>query len=327
MSYAQTGQPAVDAWLMQQVAPSQGATLEQLLEREFFALRLITPIGRVSYAHLKEARAVQAGQPKRFSATLLMNPASTGDLWRAIIMVANCRWPSEQVADPRSGQTVTLTGEHLLNTVMPELQQFAPLALHNPLRDGNEAFMKDPKKCAAYWGTHTINASSSEDKQPVVFDARMNPTRPEAVYSGCYARFFITLFAFPKPNQQNPKRGIGVALNSIQFARDGEKFAGFDVAGQARERFAAGGPLPVDPGQPSQPGFGFNPSGFPGAAQPPQGGFAPPPQQPYQQPAQQYAPQPASQIAGPQQQPQQPQQPAPGQQWAPPQPPGGFPPR
>lgn len=313
--------PPPDQYLLSQTAPQQ----EIKIDPQFGSIRMVTPVGRFSYANLVTPKAVQAGQPPIFSVTLLFNPAACGDLWKAMCMLADHRWPSNQVPNPQPdpnggpGQMVTVAGHQLLT--MPK--EYG--GLHNPLRKGDLEFYKAPAKHGAYFGTFALNmgvkalGKQGQSQQPAIVDERGVICPPQKIYSGSYGRAYITLFAFPQPGQQIPNRGIGISLQSVQFARDGEKLAGFDVAAAATAAFAAAGALPVTtapagaPGTPGAPapGFGENygspwaggpPPGQPPAGGPPAAGGWPPspgqhPAQPVQQQPVQYAPQPG-QVPG-----------------------------
>lgn len=256
-----------------------------VLDPQFGNIRMVTPIGRLSYANLAKPRAVQVGQEPKFTCTLLMNPAGCGDLWRAICMVANKRWPGEQRPNPQNpAEMITMTGEHMLFLTKEQG------GLHNPLRQGNSTYSQDPVKYKAYLGTLTLNAGidalnrkSGQSQQPIAINEDGVIMRPEELYSGCYGRMQVTIFAFPQPGQQIPNRGIGVLLNAVQFARHGEKLAGFDALKSAQSAF---GTIQRDPSA-TAPQTGFGPNyGTPFT--PPAGGipagFAQPPAQ--QAPAQ-----------------------------------------
>ena len=332
----------VDHYLMSQTAVQQKIEVDP----KYLNVRMVTPIGRTSYMHLTEPKSVAPGQPAKFSGTLLLNPQATADIWRAIVAVANARWPSEEITNPENpSQLIRVNGEQLL-AIGQRYPQLGNIALHSPLRDGNNTYMQAPQKHAMYRGTFTINASSNATQQPVCYDERRQLIPPDRIYSGCYARFFITVFAFPKPGEKGfGKRGISIALNGVQFAKNGERLGGFDAATAGQNAFAVGGPLPVE--TPATPGFGFNSGGFPGTAPAsgvggfaaPQasqyapsgavGGFAAPqaPQySPQPQTSQQYTQQPTQQYAPPANGAPPGYAPGGAPTWAPPQQAGGFPP-
>jgi hypothetical protein len=282
---------------------------------------MITPVGRLSYVTLIKPRAVQqqgrVSDPK-FSVTILLNPAVCQDVYRAIAMVASARWPGEQRPNPQNpSEMIVMTGEQLL--FLPQQQG----GLHYPLRDGNDAYMREPAKYAAFRGMFSINASTDAvnrttgaSMQPVALAEDGTKCDIAKFYSGCYGRLQVTFFPFPKQGVQIPNRGVGVALNAVQFAHHGEKLATFDAEKAATSAFAAVGALPTAPLPTGGFQTGFGPhTGGPGSVPPGTmvPGFAAPPAQQVQQPQQQPQPQsqPQPQPTGqpiPPQQPWQPQQ-------------------
>jgi hypothetical protein len=296
-----------DQYLMQQVAPQQELKMESYPDKDgatIHQIRMVTPIGRFSFAHLDKPHAVQAGQTPKFGVSLLMSPQACGDIWKAICMIAEAGWPenkAEMIADPSTGQTRMVHGHGLILAGR----------LHSPLRNGDEMFAKKPANYGVYRGVYFINASTTPTASrpaPICYDENQQPIPPGSIYSGCYGRLWIGL-ATISPKQ--PTRGITAYLQAVQFARHGEKLAGFDLAGAATAAFGAAGPIRTEPGfgfhsgapfggQPGQPapggappqGFAAPPAGFaappaaapgappPGFAAPPAGavppGFAPP---------------------------------------------------
>lgn len=92
-----------------------------------------------------------------------------------------------------------------------------PANLKQPLRDGD---LEKPGE-EAYKGMYFMNANNT--KQPGIVDAqRQAILDPNKVYSGCNARVNITFYAFAVPTQ----KGIGCALNHVQFISDGEALDG-----------------------------------------------------------------------------------------------------
>ena len=267
-----------DPYLIKQTAPPQ----ELKLDEKFKNMRIVTPIGRLSYANLVHPKPVQPGNPPIYSATLLMHPQSCGDLWRAICMVADERWPNEQVPNPQQlGAFMQVRGAQLLQMTKEQG------GIHNPLRVGDQIWAKDPKKYGSYRGLYALNMGiaatnkNGQSQQPPIFNEEGKKVSPDVAYSGCYARAHITIFAFPAPGKQIPNRGVGIMLNSIQFAKHGEKLAGYDAEGAASQAFAAAGALPVE--SPADPGYGPNFGG--GFVAPAQGQPQGYPQQPPAGPA------------------------------------------
>lgn len=283
-------QTVTDAYLASQKAPSQ--TLE--INQQYGNVRMVTPIGRFAYVTLTAPKGIAGSPSLKYSLTLLLNPESCGDIYKAICMVADKRWPFEDRPDPAANmQMKRYTGAELL-MVHPDKG-----GLHYPLRRGDDTYMKDPAKYGAFRGLFSINASindknkNGQSNQPPCFDESGTVINPDRMYSGCYGRLQITVFAFPQPGQQIPNRGVGIMLNTVQFARHGEKLATFDAVKAGAAAFAAAGAIPVDPTAPSAPAGAYNPPpGFgPNAATPASipPGFAAPtapiaPQQTAQQP-------------------------------------------
>jgi len=87
--------------------------------------------------------------------------------------------------------------------------------LRLPLKDG------DDRDDEAYHGCYYINANSTTPPQVVdrnlqrIFDL-------SEVYSGCYGRVSLNMYAF----NANGNKGIACGLNNIQKLRDGEPLGG-----------------------------------------------------------------------------------------------------
>ena len=261
-----------DAYLAQQTAPPQEITIDP----QFGSIRMVTPIGRLSYVNLAAPKQIRQadgsmGNPI-YSATILLNPASCNDIYKAICMVAEQRFQPEQRPDPNNpSQMVTMSATQLL--FVPPRQG----GLHYPLRQGDENFMRDPKRYGDWRGLFFLNTSiqaknkQGNSQQPVCKDESGRDCDPSKIYSGCYGRMQITFFAFPAAGQPGRgTRGVGVTLNAVQFARHGERMGGFDASKAAESAFAGAGAIPVDPSNP--PGYGPN-AATPGSVPP---GFAAP---------------------------------------------------
>lgn len=304
--------PVTDDYLLRQTAPAQ----EIKLDPQFGSIRMVTPIGRLAYVTLDKPKQVkqQDGSmgPEQFSVTLLLNPSTCSDIYRAIIMVGANRFQPEQKPNPQNpGEIVTFSADS--QDPSRNLFFLANGGLHYPLRQGLDAYMREPAKYDPWKSLFYINTSMlatsprGQAQRPVCKDENgmdVAPT-PDRFYSGMYGRLQITLFAYPKPGTQGRgSRGVGIGLNAVQFARHGERMGGFDAAKAAADAFAKAGAIPQDPNAPSAPAtYGENRAG-PGSV-PPGVGFAAPPQGGYAAaPQPQYAQQPVP--------PQQPMVPPPG---------------
>ena len=94
----------------------------------------------------------------------------------------------------------------------------APANLKMAFRDGDTDREDDP----AYANCYFLNANSAQ--KPGLVDAEVKPILdPFEVYSGCYGRASINVFAY---NHKAGGKGIGFGLNNIQKLRDGEPLGG-----------------------------------------------------------------------------------------------------
>ena len=290
-------QPIADQFLATEGAKVSTQVAPLAVSPEWGNVRMTTPVARASYANLAVPHSIPGSNDpvRRYSVTLLLNPAACTDIYRAICMVADARWPKEMRPDPKNPQAMIEVAGHDLLFWPKEAG-----GLHYPLRQGDQMYVRDPKKYDAFRGLFTLNCSLAErsqkgaEQKPVFVNEQAQPEDPKRFYSGCYVRAQITLGAFPRPGQQIPNRGISVTLNSVQFVSDGPRLAGFDGGAAAMAAFAAAGAV-GNAGY--NPGPGFGPNTATPATVPPGGvpyGFAAPP--PAGQPA-------AAQQPPPQQQP------------------------
>ena len=91
-------------------------------------------------------------------------------------------------------------------------------ALKLPLRDGDIDREDDP----AYKDCYFLNASSKN--KPGLVDKDLNPIMDQSdLYSGCYGRVSINLYAF----NTNGNKGIACGLNNIQKLSDGEPLGAY----------------------------------------------------------------------------------------------------
>ncbi len=209
-----------------------------ILDPQYDNIRLVTPIGRLSYVTLAVPRLVPGSTDLRYSATILMAPDHCGQLWEAICAVANKRWPGEERVHPQTKEKMMMNGATMLQWLTRDQG-----GLSNPLKRGDDIYMKDPAKNEPYRGLFAISSGvkaankNGQSQQPIVLNEEGRVMPASEIYSGCYGRLQLTIFAFPQPGQQIPNRGVGVMLNSVQFARHGEKIGGFDALKSATAAF------------------------------------------------------------------------------------------
>lgn len=89
------------------------------------------------------------------------------------------------------------------------------------LRDGDKE--KDTDEHPEYAGVYFINVGAKESNKPQVVDQNVQPILDQTkLYSGCYGRVSVNLYAY----NYNGTKGVGAGkgLNHVQLIREGEPF-------------------------------------------------------------------------------------------------------
>lgn len=151
-----------------------------------------TPVFRVSFPHVFEAKAIVEGQEPKYSIAMLFDKKTDlAPLKKAV-------------------QNAIL--EKYGTTEKDEL----PENFRMPFRNGDTK-----TDLAGYAGTIFVNASSKQ--KPGLVDKDLNPILDkEEFYPGCYAR--ATLIAFCYDVSGNS--GVSFSLQNIQKVKDGESLSG-----------------------------------------------------------------------------------------------------
>jgi hypothetical protein len=163
-----------------------------MAEKQEF-IDLITPVGRLSFPALFEARAVNPGDTPKFSLTLLLDEeAQASDEFKAmkdaVRKVAKAKWGDDL---PKKLKLPFLTTDDL-----------------NKVPDG-------------YEDEHVVIRMNSTI-QPGVVDEKVNPILDQKkVYSGCYVRVACHPYAW---EHRTGGCGISFGLDHVQFVKDGEPF-------------------------------------------------------------------------------------------------------
>lgn len=103
--------------------------------------------------------------------------------------------------------------------------------LEHPFHDGDES------ETEAHHGHISFTAKTTR-RPGIVGPDKMPLAEGDSVYGGCYVRFSVTAFTYTRPaevivekdgKQQKKKRqlkGVSLALNNVQFVKDGERYGG-----------------------------------------------------------------------------------------------------
>lgn len=149
---------------------------------------------RLSYARLFEAEAMQEGDAKKYSTSVIIPKADKATLAKinAAIELAKTTGKDTKFGGKMSG-------------------------LKMPLRDGDVDRADDEN----YANTMFFNCNSTQ--RPGIVDLNRNPiTNKDEVYSGCYGFINVTFYPY---NFQGSK-GVAVGLNHFMKTKDGEQLGG-----------------------------------------------------------------------------------------------------
>lgn len=169
-------------------------------------MKLMINNARLAFPSLFKATAFNAGDEPSYSATLLLTEGAT-------------------VTDPATGKQTTIedacdaVGAEKWGTkwaaTKKELVAKDKMAYH----DGNAK-----ANYAGFEGNTYIATRAKVSARPTVIDQRRSPLTEEdgKPYAGCYVNASIELWA----QDNNYGRRINAQIRGVQFARDGDAFAG-----------------------------------------------------------------------------------------------------
>jgi hypothetical protein len=158
-------------------------------------IKLMTPVFRVSFPQIFEAKAYGNNDPK-YSVVGLVQKAVTGKDKAAMVAMKKA---AETVAIEKFGEASFRK--------MRKLGQFKW-----PFRDGEE------KELDGY-GPDVIFFTLSSKMAPGVIGRNKEPLDEKDVYAGCYARATVSPYTF-----DNESKGVAFGLNNVQKVGDGEAF-------------------------------------------------------------------------------------------------------
>ena len=156
--------------------------------------KVITSKVRFSYVQVFEPSAIEEGQTKKYSVSIII-PKSDKKLIKKI---------QDAIAQALEEGKAKFGGR-------------IPANYKNPLRDGDVERPDDE----AYENSMFVNANSI--RKPGLVDENTDPIMDrDEFYSGCYGRASINFYAF----NVSGNRGIAAGLNNLQKLEDGEKLGG-----------------------------------------------------------------------------------------------------
>jgi len=168
-------------------------------------MQIVTPKGETAYVNLfRPQKAMDPSKPDQYSVTLLFdeNDPKVARLQEAILSVATAKFGASAKAKLASGQ------------------------LKNPLRPGSDKQGTSSEE--EFAGKYFITCRST-DKPEVVDENLETFMDTMGVYSGCFGRADIYLYAFDQPTN----KGVSCILNSFQKLADGERKSGRRSASSA----------------------------------------------------------------------------------------------
>jgi hypothetical protein len=154
------------------------------------ATKVTTGLGRFSYAHFFEPRAMEEGQDKKYGVSFLIPKTDKPGIKKIEAAIEACK-----------------------KIALEKLGGKLPKNFKMPLRDGDEEKEDDPN----YAGHYFINCSSKQ--KPNVVDKDMNAILDATeVKSGDYGRLSLNFFFYDKAGS----KGISAGLNNVQKLKNGE---------------------------------------------------------------------------------------------------------
>ena len=174
---------------------------------EVVLTKVVTGEVRFSYLHVWEPTAIEEGQEKKYSVSLIIPKSDKATLARL----------NKAIEAAKEAGKAKLGGK-------------IPANLKTPLRDGDIERPDDD----AYAGAMFLNSNCKT--KPGVVDKNLNPIMSQdELYSGCYGRASVTFYAF----NTSGNKGIACGLNNLMKLKDGESLGGRSTAESDFAEFAS----------------------------------------------------------------------------------------
>lgn len=165
-------------------------------------LKLLTPVFRVSFPQVFEAKKINDEGKAKYSLTMLFNTAEINK-------------------DPKEAEKFLKMQQACKLAAQEKWANKLPSNLTNPFRKGEE------KEQYQGYGKGVIFVNATTTTRPGLVDQQLNKIiDPEQFYAGCYARASVNFYAWAYMG----KAGVSLGLQNIQKVKDGEPFGGRTMA-------------------------------------------------------------------------------------------------
>lgn len=190
---------------IQQISPTEAIfniNNQKNGETKMPIVKTMTPVFRVSFPQVFEAKAMPGSTKKKFSLTMLFNVAEINK-------------------DPKQKKLWADMGALAKVAIADKWPKDAPKNLQNPFRRGEE------KEQYQGYGPGVIFVSATTTTKPGLVDQSCTRIiEPADFYAGCYAQATVNAYAW----EYMGKTGVSFGLQNIQKVKDGEPFGGRTMA-------------------------------------------------------------------------------------------------
>jgi hypothetical protein len=160
--------------------------------------KVVTPVFRISFPALFEAKAMEGSKPK-YGCAAVFTPSKFSK------------------SDKKRWKTVMALLDDASKAKFKKAWKDLPANIKRGMRDGAE------KADLEGYGEGTRFANITSQMRPGVIDADKEPISPEhgnaeKIYPGCYCRATVTAYSY-----DNKGKGVALGLQNIQKVADGER--------------------------------------------------------------------------------------------------------